>query len=103
MNSNKMMIPSWLMTFFVLIPLTSAAQTETVEVLLKRLDGIIAEREVYVQSRQNDISRLKLSLLYAKDDATRLKIYPRIYERYNSFEADSAMIVAQAWQQVATQ
>jgi tetratricopeptide (TPR) repeat protein len=98
-----MKISPWLTTIFLLLPLASVSQTESVEMLLKRLDGIVAEREVYVQSRQNDISRLKLTLLYAKDDAARLKIYPRIYERYNSFDADSALLVAEAWQQVASQ
>lgn len=69
--------------------------------MLQRLDNLVTEHDFYVQNRQKEINRLRWGLLYAKDDEQRLRLYPRFYERYNSFDSDSALIVAKMWQEDA--
>lgn len=59
---------------------------------LKTLDTYVANRDSYVQAKQQRIDKVKQRLLTSRDARTRLRIYDALFEEYYTFRFDSAMV-----------
>ncbi len=76
----------------------SAARTPKAdsEVLLVRLDSIIANQENLVKEKEIRISGLRNTLAKAKSDNERLGVTRQLYDEYVVFDSDSALYYANA-------
>ncbi len=64
------------------------------EDLLRKLDGMIEQREVYQRKVEKEIADLRRTLTYAEDDKLQFDILGNLFAKYRSFRIDTAMIVA---------
>ena len=64
------------------------------EDLLRKLDGMIEQREVYQRKVEKEIADLRRTLTYAEDDKLQFDILGNLFVKYRSFRIDTAMIVA---------
>ena len=64
------------------------------EDLLRKLDGMIEQREVYQRKVEKEIADLHRTLTYAEDDKLQFDILGNLFAKYRSFRIDTAMIVA---------
>lgn len=65
------------------------------DILLLKLDKMIAQREVYQKKVEKEIADLRRTLDYAGDDRTRFDILGDLFVKYRSFKIDTALIVAE--------
>ncbi len=64
------------------------------DILLLRLDNMVANRNIYQKEIEKEISDLQRTLGYADDDEFRFKILGSLFEKYRSFLIDTAFVVA---------
>ena len=64
------------------------------EDLLRKLDGMIEQREVYQRKVEKEIADLRRTLTYAEDDKLQFDILGNLFAKYRSFRIDTAMVVA---------
>lgn len=63
-------------------------------ILLFRLDNMIASRNIYQNKMEREIADLQRTLGYADDDESRFEILGSLFEKYRSFLIDTAFVVA---------
>lgn len=86
-------------TYFLLLFLSCicsgmVADNTDDEDLLRKLDGMIEQREVYQRKVEKEIADLRRTLTYAEDDKLQFDILGNLFAKYRSFRIDTAMIVA---------
>lgn len=84
-------------------PLSAASSPEPEsEVLLSRLDSIIANQEALVKEKEIRITGLRNTLNRAKSDNERLSLTRQLYDEYLVFDSDSALHYANAANKILT-
>lgn len=73
----------------------SKSQTQVEEKLLRELDTALLRYPDYVQQKKAQILELHKYEVTTRDNEQKYWINKLLYEAYNSFEADSALIYAQ--------
>ena len=73
----------------------SESQTQAEEKLLRELDTALLRYPDYVQQKKAQILELHKYEVTTRDNEQKYWINKLLYEAYNSFEADSALIYAQ--------
>lgn len=81
--------PFILIMLFVCVSNSTYALGE-IDLLLKKLDKTIAERQVYTEKKRSEIAQLKQSRLDAKSLEERYRINNEITKHYETFICDSA-------------
>lgn len=86
-------------TYFLLLFLSCicsgmVADNTDDEDLLRKLDGMIEQREVYQRKLEKEIADLRRTLTYAEDDKLQFDILGNLFAKYRSFRIDTAMVVA---------
>lgn len=86
-------------TYFLLLFLSCicsgmVADNTDDEDLLRKLDGMIEQREVYQRKVEKEIADLRRTLTYAEDDKLQFDILGNLFAKYRSFRIDTAMVVA---------
>lgn len=77
------------------IPSKQELRREPDEALLRRLDRMIEQREVYQHRVEQKIASLHRQLEYAEDPMSRFRILDDLFTCYRSFRIDTAMVVVQ--------
>lgn len=77
------------------IPCFSEPQIQDEEQLLRELDAALLKYPKYVQQKKAQILELHKYEASTRDNEQKYWINKLLYEAYNSFEADSALIYAQ--------
>ena len=77
------------------IPCTASSQTQNEEALLRELDQALRDYPEYVRRKKAQILELHKYEASTSDNEQKYWINKLLYEAYNSFEADSALIYAQ--------
>lgn len=81
--------------------LTATSQNIDLEAALRQLDSVVANRGSYIQKRQQDIDHLKKALETSTTVDDKYGICKRIYDEYQKFDADSALVYAYRCQKLA--
>lgn len=105
MSTNFLLylILTLLMIVGSLSPLSAASSPEPEsEVLLSRLDSIIANQEALVKEKEIRITGLRNTLNRAKSDNERLSLTRQLYDEYLVFDSDSALHYANAANKILT-
>ncbi len=88
----------------MLVPLMAKASNEVNEELLfRRLDSYIAQREKFSQRKEAKLLKLKKQASITSDKHRLLSLYHQIYHEYYTYRYDSAMTYAKKGYQLAEQ
>lgn len=87
--------------FFCFCCGVKAAEQTNDAALLRKLDQMIAQREVYQQAVEQEITDLRRLLAYAEDDKQKFEILGKLFTCYRSYRIDLAQIVAKERLQLA--
>ena len=78
------------------------AQTTT-DSLLSELNAVLANKQFYVNKKDQEIARLNRELIKARTLQQKYTIYQSLYEQYKSFSYDSAYSYAKKLQDISIQ
>lgn len=67
------------------------ADNHDIDNVLRELDKVIAEKHIYRDRKEQNISNIKAQLHNTADNETRLKLYDRLFDEYLHYQADSAL------------
>lgn len=84
-----------LCTFFILmlaVVCHCSPQVNKNDLLLKELDKLIQEKEIYVSQKENRILKLKLELLSQQSIEQQFYITSKLIEEYTAYISDSAFV-----------
>lgn len=70
------------------------AQTDSAESLLKELDSVVADHNLYSAEKEKRIERLKNLLSYTSSNDLQYGIYENLFYEYSSYNSDSALLYA---------
>lgn len=70
------------------------AQTDSTESLLKELDSVVADHNLYSAEKEKRIERLKNLLSYTSSNDLQYGIYENLFYEYSSYNSDSALLYA---------
>lgn len=84
----------WTFFFVCVSSLLAVGQNQT-DSLLIQLDDAISNRDLYLKQKKARLSELHNSLQSLNDDRARFDILGELFGEYNSFNADSAYVMAQ--------
>ncbi|MBQ8239487.1 MAG: hypothetical protein IJZ38_01405 [Bacteroides sp.] len=86
-----------------LFPVALVAGTDdSVKIVLKELDTVIAEKERYHAAKENKIAELKLRLKNTTDNAAKLDVYGELFSEYLHYQADSSLFYNDAQMRLLT-
>lgn len=71
----------------------AGGETET-DSLLKQLDKVISERDVYIGQKEERLAELRDKISQAKDDRARFYALGDLFAEYHSYNADSAYAIS---------
>ena len=77
------------MCFFC--PLILWAEQSNIESLLKELDAVITQKNIYAQPKEKELSELRLRLMNAKDKRQKYELCNKLFMEYLHYQADSAL------------
>ncbi|NPD81502.1 transcriptional regulator [Prevotella sp. PINT] len=82
------------LVFFIIVLLCSAlsAAGRNVDSVLVELDGVLLKWPDYVEQHEEKISELRKELARAKDDKLRSECLYELFEKYKSYQNDSALV-----------
>lgn len=88
----RMVIPSkiWALIGHLCICWQAALGMTATDSLMKQLDDVIANREVYLRQKESRLSELHSQLLSKDNDRERFDILNQLYNEYHPFNTDSA-------------
>ena len=92
-----------LLWFLMMMPTMASAASENEELLFRRLDSYIAQREKYSQQKEEKLLQLKRQLHMNSDKRRQLSFYNKIYREYYTYRYDSAMAYAKKGYELAEQ
>ena len=75
---------------FVACPIW-ANTDESVENVLKELDEVIANKDLYHAKKEAELADLKHQLKNAKDNREQFDIYGKLFHEYLHYQADSSL------------
>ena len=68
--------------------------TENIDSLLKRLDVVVENFQIYSNQREENLTRLKDLLKYTSSNEQQYKICAQLFDEYNFYKSDSALVYA---------
>lgn len=71
-----------------------AKEQTTTDSLLNQLDKSIAERNIYLDKKENRLSELRQALSNARSDMNSFDILGDLFDEYHSYNADSAYVIS---------
>jgi hypothetical protein len=77
----------------LLLPYYSIAQKSS-DALLSEIDKTIEKKSSYTQNKEREITQLKLLLKNSNSPIVKYKLTQRLYNSYNSYQSDSALVYA---------
>jgi len=81
----------------------AARAQSTTDSLFNQLNTVLANKQFYVNKKQQEINRLSKQLMGAKTPAEKYNMYDALYEQYKSFSYDSAYMYAKKLQDISFQ
>jgi len=81
----------------------AAHAQSTTDSLLNELNTVLANKQFYVNKKQQEINKLTKQLTGAKTPAEKYNMYDALYEQYKSFSYDSAYTYAKKLQDISIQ
>jgi hypothetical protein len=91
-----------LINYCLFFDFAAQAQTTT-DSLLNELNAVLANKQFYVNKKQQEINRLNKQLTGTKTPGEKYTIYDALYEQYKSFSYDSAYTYAKKLQDISIQ
>lgn len=88
MNYRSILI--LLLTTILTIPTLSAESQSEIDLLMGRLDSVIANKDTYSHIKEKRIADLREQLSNAKDDHQRVDLLREMFDEYLSYNTDSA-------------
>lgn len=85
----------FLLLITLLLGFASAAQAQTVDMLLQKLDRVIGEKEEYSRKKEERIAAIRSSLA-GIPDGDRYGVYDALFREYAKYNLDSALYYARA-------
>lgn len=81
-----------LLVLTVMLFNTFARPQSTTDILLNKLNTVLANKDAYVKNKQDVIAKIKLRLNFATTEDSRYTVYDQLFEQYKSFIRDSAYV-----------
>lgn len=99
-----MIIPSkiWMLIGLLSICWQTALGMTATDSLMKQLDDVIANRDVYLKQKEARLSELHSRLLSVDNDRERFDILNHLYDEYHPFITDSAYNISIRQEAIAT-
>ena len=74
-----------------LCPSLLLAEQRDIELLLKELDGVINQKDVYTHPKEKELSELRIRLKNAKNNRQKYELCDKLFTGYLHYQADSAL------------
>ena len=80
-----------LLTFLFALPGLEAKVNDSVDVVLKKLDAVIQQKDQYTLPKEAELTVLRSRLKHAKDVRQQYELCDKLFSSYLHYQADSAL------------